>query len=226
MIVNDDYISELREKFGDVQFERIAKSDGMYITNPINRSTNNDMRIYAETQIKRTLRSWASPFVSREVKSKLAYFSQQEDTDEKQIYQYDVARDLQNGDQWTIQNIGHATQLIQFPGCTILTDPVFNNLSKLFYPEKTKSHPSIENLPKIDVIIISHNHRDHVDDESLQNLVMHHQNHGYSQPKLLVPLGDKTLFEPIGFDEVVEVDWFTKISIGNASNGSLVNFVR
>lgn len=225
MIVNDNYISELKENFSDAKFERISKSDGMFITNPINRSTNNDMRIYAETQVKRTLRSWASPFVSHEVKSKLAYFSQQEDTDEKRIYQYDVARDLQNDDQWTVQNIGHATQLIQFPGCTILTDPVFNNLSTLFYPEKTKSHPSIENLPKIDVIIISHNHRDHVDDESLKNLVKHHQYLGFSQPKLFVPLGDKTLFEQIGFDEVGEVDWFTKISIGDAISGSLVNFI-
>lgn len=209
-----DYLSELRNKFTEIKFERIEKIDGIYVTNPINQSTNNDFRIYKETQIKRTLRSPLSPFVSQMVKSKLNYFSQEEDKDPNKIYHLDNVEELQEEENYSIQNIGHATQLIQLPSCTILTDPVFNNLNVVFYPEKTASHPNIENLPKIDVILISHNHRDHVDFESLKKLLKYQKNEKLSEPKIFVPLGDKEFFEHFELNEIVEVDWFMRISVG------------
>ncbi|MDR2977852.1 MAG: MBL fold metallo-hydrolase [Rickettsiales bacterium] len=60
---------------------------------------------------------------------------------------------------------------MQVPGFNILTDPVFSGLNRLLYPEKTNSHPKIEKLPKVDVIVISHNHRDYVDKNSLKKLL-------------------------------------------------------
>ncbi|GFR13602.1 lactamase_B domain-containing protein [Trichonephila clavata] len=223
--VNDGYINELQEKFSDINFKRLEKIEGTYVTNPENRSTYNDSRIFKETQVKRTLSSVCAPFVSEAVKSKLSYFSQKEDKD--QIYKLDNAQDLQPGERYAIQNIGHATQLIQVPGFNILTDPVFNNLSKLLYPEKTISHPSIEELPKIDVIIISHNHRDHVDRRSLQKLLEHYETKHWPQPKVFVPMGDKKLFENFGFNQIEEVEWYTKISVIKDIDGTnkTVNFV-
>ncbi|OAM00603.1 MBL fold metallo-hydrolase [Wolbachia endosymbiont of Dactylopius coccus] len=223
--VNDGYINELQKEFNDISFKRLEEVKGTYVTNPENISTYNDSRIFKETQVKRILSSGCAPFVSEAVKSKLSYFSQKEDKD--QIYKLDNAQDLQPGERYAIQNIGHATQLIQVPGFNILTDPVFNNLSRLLYPEKTESHPSIEKLPKIDVIIISHNHRDHVDRRSLQKLLEHYETKHWPQPKVFVPMGDKKLFENFGFNQIEEVEWYTKISVTKDIDGTnkTVNFV-
>lgn len=204
------YISELEQEFGYGIFERVNKTNGVYVTNERNRSASNDLRIFRETQLKRILRSM--PFVPKIVKRKLSYFSRDESN--TAIYQLDNVQELTFSDQgYAFQNVGHATQLIQIPGFNILTDPVFNSLSNLFYPEKTKSFPNIGKLPRIDVIIISHNHRDHVDRRSLRNIQKQHQKNDWPHPKLLVPLGDKKLFETFGFVDIEEVDWYTKIKI-------------
>ncbi|WP_375316598.1 hypothetical protein [Wolbachia endosymbiont (group A) of Colletes cunicularius] len=99
--VYHSYINELQEKFSDISFQRLEKIEGTYITNPENRSTYNDSRIFKETQVKRTLSSVCAPFVSEVVKSKLSYFSQKEDKD--QIYKLDNAQDLQPGERYAIQ---------------------------------------------------------------------------------------------------------------------------
>jgi hypothetical protein len=63
-----------------------------------------------------------------------------------------------------IQNLGHATQLLRINGTTILTDPVFATLNLLLYRSKTRPGLTVNELPAIDVIMISHNHRDQVDE--------------------------------------------------------------
>ncbi|MFP3030222.1 MAG: MBL fold metallo-hydrolase [Wolbachia sp.] len=223
--VDCNYIDELQDKFKDIKFERTGKTEGRYITNLGNKSILNDLRIFIETQIKRILRSLFAPFISKAVKNKLSYFSQEENKDK--VYKFDDIQDLQVGEKYAIQNVGHATQLIQIPGFNILTDPVFNGLSRLFYPEKTTSHPNIEKLPKIDVIIISHNHRDHVDKNSLKKLLKYYKIKHWPQPKVFVPMGDKKLFKGFGFNQVEEVEWYTKISVTKDIDGTnkTVNFV-
>ena len=62
--------------------------------------------------------------------------------------------------QPTITWISHATFLIQIGGINILTDPAFFNVSP-FFARMMKPAIDINRLPKIDIIIISHNHRDH-----------------------------------------------------------------
>lgn len=226
--INRFYKTELEEKFLHATFKRIEQVDGAYVTSAKNLDTSNDIRIFKETQVKRLLRSASSPFVSQHVKSKLAYFSQAEDKDEYNLYQLDEVKELQSNEEYAIQNIGHATQLIQIPHFNILTDPVFNSLSTLFYPEKTISHPKIENLPKIDVILISHNHRDHVDRHSLQQIRKYHETKNWPQPKVFVPMGDKMFFDQFKFDGVTEVEWFTKLTITKEVAGSgkkMVHFV-
>lgn len=95
--------------------------------------------------------------------------------------------------------IGHATFLVQIGGINILTDPVFFEVSRFF---KRKVHPTIpiDQLPKIDVIIISHNHRDHLDLPSLSLLKK-------DKPRILVPFGNKQWFQRHGFDAVDEMEW-------------------
>ncbi|MCA7009810.1 MBL fold metallo-hydrolase [Wolbachia endosymbiont of Tribolium confusum] len=226
--VNCNYIDELQGKFQDVKFERTEKTKNRYITSLGNKSTLNDLRIFIETQIKRIIRSIFAPFLSKDVKSKLSYFSQEENKDENKIYKSDGIQALQEREKYAIQNMGHATQLIQVPGFNILTDPVFSGLNRLLYPEKTNSHPKIESLPKIDVIIISHNHRDHVDENSLKKLLRFYKTKDWPQPQIFVPMGDKKLLKGFGFNQVEEVEWYTKISVTKDIGGTnkTVNFVN
>lgn len=100
----------------------------------------------------------------------------------------------------SIQWIGHSSFLIQINGINIITDPVFFNLSFL-YPRNLPAGIAPENLPKIDVILISHNHRDHFDEPSLRLLKKH-------DPIVLAPLVVGTWFKKNGFTQVIEHNWW------------------
>lgn len=98
--------------------------------------------------------------------------------------------------------IGHSSFLIQIANLNILTDPVFGDITFLF---KRIFRPgvSIEKLPHIDYLLISHNHRDHMDTSSLKLL-----NRIYPYIKILVPKGDKKWFVSRGFTRVAEFEWW------------------
>lgn len=104
----------------------------------------------------------------------------------------------------TITWIGHSSFLIQMGDINILTDPVFGDITFLF---KRIFAPGIpfEKLPTIDYILISHNHRDHMDKPSLQMIKQY-----YPYVKVLVPKGDKKWFVRQGFTRVVECEWWEK----------------
>ncbi|XP_029652089.1 N-acyl-phosphatidylethanolamine-hydrolyzing phospholipase D isoform X1 [Octopus sinensis] len=63
--------------------------------------------------------------------------------------------------------LGHATTLVQLDGVTILTDPVFSERCSFVQfagPKRFRPLPlSISDLPRVDVVLISHNHYDHLD---------------------------------------------------------------
>lgn len=96
--------------------------------------------------------------------------------------------------------IGQASFLIQIGGVNILTDPIFSDLLFL-YRRTTSPGISLKNLPKIDYIIISHNHSDHMEKKSLLSLKAHN-------PTVLAPLGDRNWFVKNGFENVYEKDWW------------------
>lgn len=114
-------------------------------------------------------------------------------------------------DDISLTFVNHATFLIRLPQLNILTDPVWSKrVSPISWigPKRVRA-PGInfEDLPKIDVIVISHNHYDHLDIETLKKL-----NKRFS-PKVLVPLGDKALIESIGIKNVQELDWWDSVQI-------------
>lgn len=115
----------------------------------------------------------------------------------------------------TVQNIGHATLLFQMGKMNVLTDPIFGGLNTVFYPRQTEPGLTADELPPIDVILISHNHRDHCDIDSLKQLVPH-------QPILLVPKGDFNRFRDLGFTNVQEHEWWMTTTI--SCNGETVDF--
>lgn len=71
-----------------------------------------------------------------------------------------------------ITNIGHATLLIQVDGVNILTDPVWSKRASPFRwagPRRfTAPGVKLENMPPIDIILLSHNHYDHMDIKTLE----------------------------------------------------------
>lgn len=98
--------------------------------------------------------------------------------------------------------IGHASFLIQLEGLNIITDPIFGNASWLF-PRHLPPGISINQLPPIDVVLISHNHRDHMDEASLLMLKKKNQH-----TQFLVPYGDKYWFDRRKFKGVIEHEWW------------------
>jgi N-acyl-phosphatidylethanolamine-hydrolysing phospholipase D len=71
---------------------------------------------------------------------------------------------------------------------------------------------SMDDLPAIDVVVISHNHYDHLDKKTVLGIV---DNQKSNPPLFLVPLGMKEWFSDIGIKEkVVELDWWQSHPMG------------
>ncbi|MBP0590140.1 MBL fold metallo-hydrolase [Paraburkholderia sp. LEh10] len=103
--------------------------------------------------------------------------------------------------------IGHASTLLQIGGVNILTDPVFSGRASpvAFAGPKRRMPPALtpDQLPHIDVVLISHNHYDHLDTASVQAL--NAQPGG--PPVFLVPLGIKDWLANKGITNAQELDW-------------------
>ncbi len=105
--------------------------------------------------------------------------------------------------------MGHASVLIRIGEKIILTDPIFGAPSFLYKRILPFGCP-LESLPKIDIILISHNHRDHLDLNSVKLL------HKRDNPLFLVPEGDKAWFLNQGIQNVEECTWWEQIVIPSA----------
>lgn len=99
--------------------------------------------------------------------------------------------------------IGHSTFLIQMGGLNIITDPIFDSMTP-FFPRAAAPGIGLANLPEIDIVIISHNHRDHMDARALYGLKKH------SRVTFLVPQADKAWFTKRGFERVHEFTWWER----------------
>ena len=123
--------------------------------------------------------------------------------------------------------IGHSTVLLQYQGVNILTDPMFSqrpSFSQNIGPKRyTPPALEIDQLPNIDIIVISHNHYDHLDVDSVKALTSASfvKNINGSQPLWLVPLGLKKWFAQFHITNVQELDWWQSITIGTQSNNKL-----
>ena len=103
--------------------------------------------------------------------------------------------------------INHVTFLLQLSGQTVLFDPVFCRAAApiQFGGYQRVRRPGIElkDLPQIDVVVVSHNHYDHMDLQSLKYL------HKKYKPLFVVPLGNARYIENFGGSvNVVELDWW------------------
>lgn len=104
--------------------------------------------------------------------------------------------------------INHTTFLIQFNGVNILTDPVWSKRVSPFSwaGPKRVAEPGIrlEDLPRIHLVLLSHNHYDHLDINTVRVIA------GAHHPRFVVPLGVKAYLDQHGISNVVEMDWWQK----------------
>ena len=122
----------------------------------------------------------------------------------------DLAYLRDNRDDVTATFVGHATMLLQLGGLNVLTDPQFSERAFMVQwagPRRRTALPlQLGELPRIDVVVISHNHYDHLDRDTV--LALNRQPGG--PPLFLVPLGVDRWMRAQGIDNVQGLDWWDK----------------
>lgn len=106
--------------------------------------------------------------------------------------------------------IGHAAFIIRLGNKVIITDPFVSEVAgpgilgpKRFLPAAFNA----KELPKADVMAVSHNHYDHLDDEALRA-------YPYKEETIIiVPLGLKIFFTKLGYTQVIEQDWWQETQV-------------
>ena len=107
--------------------------------------------------------------------------------------------------------IGHATFLIKLGDNVIITDPVFsNNAGPLFFGPKRYTKPALKlsEIPKTDLFLLTHNHYDHQDMDTIRK-------YPYKYSKVLTPLKLGKYFTGNRFKDVVEMDWYDEIKFND-----------
>ena len=102
--------------------------------------------------------------------------------------------------------VNHSTVIIQMEGLNIITDPILSKRSspvqwagpkRVFEPTT-----NMDNMPNIDVVLISHNHYDHMDVDTIIQIDQKFK------PLFIVPLGNEVFLRKLGIKNVVELDWW------------------
>jgi L-ascorbate metabolism protein UlaG (beta-lactamase superfamily) len=111
-----------------------------------------------------------------------------------------------SGEKLLITFVNHSTVLIQTAGVNILTDPIWSERASpvSFAGPQRFSQPGIAfgNLPPIHVVLLSHNHYDHMDVRTLRRLQEKHA------PRVLVPLNNAKSLRSAHVKRVREMDWW------------------
>jgi N-acyl-phosphatidylethanolamine-hydrolysing phospholipase D len=126
-------------------------------------------------------------------------------------YRFEIAKaDLSTNPSVTW--VGHATVLLRIGGINVLTDPHFSErASPLSFagPKRVvRAVPALAELPHIDAVVVSHNHYDHLDFDSVAKL----SEQAGGSPRFFVPLGLKDWFARRGIGDVVELDWWQSVA--------------
>ena len=112
-----------------------------------------------------------------------------------------------DGGKMRVTFINHATTLIQMDGVNVLTDPVYSErVSPFDFAGPSRVRPpgiKFESLPRIDVVVISHNHYDHMDLATL-----HRVQKTWPAVQIFAGLGNKAYLESKGLTNVVDLDWW------------------
>jgi L-ascorbate metabolism protein UlaG (beta-lactamase superfamily) len=126
-------------------------------------------------------------------------------TKDYETYSRDTLIENNDTDNIKLIFVNHSTFLIQLDSLNILTDPIWSDRCspvQWFGPKRNRP-PGVtfQSLPNIDLVLISHNHYDHLDKNTILELQKEHE------PQFIVPLGVSHFFKRLGIDNVIEIDW-------------------
>ena len=111
----------------------------------------------------------------------------------------------QGSDQLNVTWLGHSSLMINIDGYKILADPVFEKRISIFGPTRFNGDVplDVQQIPKIDAVLISHDHYDHLNKFSVQCLIE-------KSNKFIVPLmvGAQLIDWGVPRDKIVELDWW------------------
>ncbi len=117
--------------------------------------------------------------------------------------------------QLRVTFINHATTLIQLDGVNILTDPIWSKrASPVSFAGPSRARPAgirFGDLPPIHVVVISHNHYDHLDLPTLKRL------HRAHRPLVLAGLGNRRLLEGAGIRRARDLEWWQSRAVGDVT---------
>jgi L-ascorbate metabolism protein UlaG (beta-lactamase superfamily) len=106
--------------------------------------------------------------------------------------------------------IGHSSLMININGTKILTDPVFETKVSIFGPTRYNGDAPLnpDDLPEIDLVLISHNHYDHLNKYSIQKIKD-------KTKQFIVPLAVGKLLVDWGVDpqKIIEMNWWDKFDL-------------
>jgi L-ascorbate metabolism protein UlaG (beta-lactamase superfamily) len=118
--------------------------------------------------------------------------------------------DLARG-QIALTFINHITFLLQFRGLNVLTDPVYSQRASPFRelgPRRVRDPGlAFKNLPPIHLVLVTHNHYDHLDIETLLRLEEAHS------PRFVTSLGNRAFLQQFGIRAVDELDWWQSVEV-------------
>ena len=113
--------------------------------------------------------------------------------------------------------IGHATLLLEFDGLNVLVDPILSERASPFgfAGPKRAVPPALPagGLPPIDVVLVSHNHYDHLDEQTVRGLLRQPS----GEPLFIVPLGIDRWLKDIGARRTHALDWWDSTEVKGAA---------
>ena len=124
----------------------------------------------------------------------------------------DHARLAQRQQAPVVTWLGHVSVLLQVGGLNVLTDPTLADFAgpygRFGAPRMVPAPLRGDRLPPIDVLLISHNHYDHLCDATIAAMVSSGQ-----RPQIFVPLGLKAWFDARNIPNVTELDWWSHADV-------------
>lgn len=121
-----------------------------------------------------------------------------------------------DGNALRVTMVGHATLLVQVAGLAILTDPVWSQrVSPFSFAGPKRINPpgiTFDHLPPIDIVLVSHNHYDHLDTATLKRLWRAHD------PLVVTPLGNDVIMRrAVPKMRIAALDWHDTVDAGNGT---------
>jgi L-ascorbate metabolism protein UlaG (beta-lactamase superfamily) len=102
--------------------------------------------------------------------------------------------------------IGHATWALRLGGQLVVTDPIWSRSISGVVPRLVAPGVELAAMPPIDIVLVTHDHRDHMDLPTLGKLG--------AAPLYVVPLGNAPRIAKLGHPNIVELDWWQTHKVG------------